>query len=209
MSLNAFEEAGLEYEDRVVNVLVGEQHSESYREINPRGKIPAVLVGDQLLTENAAILMYVHSVAPASGILPATSSEVDLARQYSDLIWCSSTLHPAVRQVRVPVRFTTGDAEGVVARGAEYVESLLADLDAHFDYEAFWYGDTWSIMDVYLYWCYTTAGGSDTISLDSYPSVLAHADRVSARPSYQRALRREQDAMERSGMVLPGGVTLT
>jgi glutathione S-transferase len=209
VSLNAFEEAGLDFEDRVVNVFAGEQNSDAYRSINPRGKVPALTVGDQLITENAAVLIFAHASEKGGCLLPGSEAAVDRARHYSDLIWCSSTLHPAVRQVRMPMRFTTGDTSGVIDRGKEYLETWLSDLEQHFSTQPYWYGDAWSIIDVYLYWCYSTASGSGVLPLDSCSAIQMHAERVRDRPSYKRALQRELEGIERSGMELPGGVVLS
>ena len=53
----------------------------------------------------------------------------------------------------------------------------------------------WSIVDTYLNWTYSTAaiGG---FPLKDYPVLLAHAERVRARPSFQRALAREVAAVK-------------
>lgn len=208
VSLNAFEEAGLVYEDHAINVFSGEQHSDTYRHINPHGKVPALMVDDQLITENAAILMYAHTSGSGDGLFPASETAVERSRHYSDLIWCSSTLHPAVRQVRMPMRFTTGDVSGVIDRGKEYLGPWLSELEQHFGNQPYWYGESWSIIDVYLYWCYTTAAGSGVFNLEHYPAVQAHSEKVRARPSYGRALKRELDAMDRFGIELPGGAVL-
>jgi glutathione S-transferase len=41
-----------------------------------------------------------------------------------------------------------------------------------------------------------------------HPALLSHQDRVRQRPSFERALKREQAAMEQAAIVLPGGGTL-
>ena len=57
-----------------------------------------------------------------------------------------------------------------------------------------WYGEQWSIVDVYLYWVFSTAA-KGAFNMEDYPALAAHAERVRARPSFQRALARERAAV--------------
>jgi glutathione S-transferase len=50
-------------------------------------------------------------------LLPVHDDPIETARCVSDLIWCSSTLHPEVRQIRAPQKWTHGDPTGVQADG--------------------------------------------------------------------------------------------
>ena len=207
VTMNALEEIGLAFEDMPVNILGGEQKSAGYLALNPRGKVPALQVGRSLLTENAAILYYLHLQHPHAGLLPDDSVEFGPNAGLSDLVWCAATVHPMVRQIRMPVRFTEGDPSGVKALGIKNFAGVAAQIAARVNRQSWWYGSAWSIVDVYLYWNYSTAasGGFD---LGPYPSVLEHADRVRARPSFLRALAREQAAIARAGLKLPPGATL-
>ena len=80
------------------------------------------------------------------------------------------------------------DGRAKFALNCNYIASRVAD--------GWWYGADWSIVDTYVYWAYSTAalGG---FPLGDYPVLAGHAARVRARPSFQRALRRELDAVER------------
>ena len=52
----ALEEAGARYEIRFVDEDAGEQRTEAYLRINPRGKVPALRLADgTVLVENIAI----------------------------------------------------------------------------------------------------------------------------------------------------------
>src|SRR6516165_3654569 len=65
------EEAGAVYEVQPTLVDKGEQQSEAYLKINPRGKVPALQLEDgKILTENAAILSYVAKKFPEANLWP-------------------------------------------------------------------------------------------------------------------------------------------
>ncbi len=208
VTLNVLAASGLEYQLRIVDLLRGGQKTADYRAINPKGKVPALLVDAELLTENGAILPYLNELAPNAGLLPQATTPLERARIYKEVVWCSATLHPMVRQIRAPMRYTDGDTEGIRAKGTELFSETVADINARLTLNPWWFGESWSIVDVYLHWCYAAAGlgGFD---LNPYPSVLEHGKRVQGQASYQSALSRERAAVEAAGVRLPDGVELT
>ena len=204
---NALEEAGLEYRMSMVDMYAGGHRQPAYLAINPHGKVPALVVDGQLLTENAAIVTYIDALAPNAGLLPRRDTAWGRARVMSDLIWCTAMLHPMVRQIRAPIRFTVGDTAPVRARGEEYIGPVLATLEARFGKADWWYGATWSILDVYFWWLTDTVTSAE-YDMSPYPAIRRHNDLASARPSFQRALAREKREAERAGTHLPQGMQL-
>ncbi len=207
VSMNALEEIGLSFEDRALDLAKGEQRDPAYLAINPQGKIPALVVDGQILTENAAILLFLHRLHPDARLLPASGNMLADAKAVSDLIWCTSTVHPVVRSIRMPMRWTEGDPAPVYARGKAMFAPIVASMAARLSAGEWWLGDQWSIIDVYLYWNYETArsGGFD---LSPFPVLADHAARVRARLSFQRALAREVAAVERHDIAMPPGAAL-
>ena len=188
VTMTALEEIGLDFETRPVNIWEGEQKKPDYLAIHRMGKVPALKVGAQVRTENAAIIYSLHREYPEAGLLPSRpDGEFDEGLQ--DLIWCTSTMHPMTRQVRMPARYTATDTDGVRADGLEKYQPVLAMASKRLE-GGWWYGDQWSIVDDYLMWNYSTAanGGLD---LSGHPAILDHAKRVRARPAFQRVLARE------------------
>ncbi|GGD55657.1 hypothetical protein GRI62_03265 [Erythrobacter arachoides] len=196
VAMTALEQCELDYEDRPVNLAKGEQHAPAFRKINPRGKIPALLVDGRLLGENAAIQWYLHRAHPEGHLFPAASSSWSEAQILSDLFWLSSGWHPAVRANMMPIRWTTGDPAPVRERGKELVRPMFEWFDARVSAQPWWFGEQWSIIDVYAYWNYTTAeeGEYDLSGLDN---LAAHRERVEAWPAFRRALKREDAARAR------------
>lgn len=196
VTLTALEQVGVPYGDEVVDLASSQQLGPEFRAINPRGKVPALLVDGELLSENGAILSWLHATWPEAGLLPPAADAWSEALQLSDLFWLSSVWHPAVRANRMPVRWTTGDPEPVKERGRQLLSGPMAQLDLRLRQSPWWYGDAWSICDVYFYWCYTTAEEGD-FPLEGLDGIAAHRERVKAHPAFQRALAREARARAR------------
>ena len=189
----ALEEIGLPFQTRLIRFMRNEHTSESFRAINPKGRVPALLCNGQALTENVAILRFLARRHPCAKLLPSVSSDLDDARQIADLSYCSATLHPIVTRIRIPTFFAEDAAaqadvwrRAVAAMAVQFtlVERRLSEGE-------WWYGSDWSIMDAYLNWCWfrVTGAGFDPTP---FPGFAAHAERIAGRPSVQRALRREQ-----------------
>ena len=67
------EETGLPYSTEVLQY-GSTMKAPAYLAINPMGKVPAIKHGDTVVTENAAILMYLADLAPGKKLAPAAGS---------------------------------------------------------------------------------------------------------------------------------------
>jgi glutathione S-transferase len=197
VTMTALEAAGCDFEDEMVNLMAGAHLKPEYRSQNPRGKVPALLVDGQLLTENAAILTWIDATYPEATLFPPTIGALDKARQLSDLFWLSSVWHPSVRAMRVPSRWTLGEEAPVRERGRDLLNPLVDALEARLGGSRWYYGDKWSIIDVYFYWAYTTAE-EGTYDLSDRPDINRHRAQVEALPAFIRARAREDAAKARN-----------
>jgi glutathione S-transferase len=59
------------YKLHSLNMKAGEQRQSAYLSLNPMGKVPAILHGDTLITEQVAIGIYLADLFPEAGITPA------------------------------------------------------------------------------------------------------------------------------------------
>ncbi len=192
VSLTALEYVGADYEAVMINLMKGEHVRPEYQAINPRGKIPALHVDGKLLSENAAIQLWLNDRFPEAGLFPKPADDWERAQQLSDMFWVSSVWHPYVRANKVPSRWTIGEEAPVRARGVELFTPCIKILDERIADQDWWYGD-WSIIDVYFYWAYTTAEEGQ-FDLSPYANVNRHRLAIEALPAFQRALAREQQA---------------
>lgn len=189
VSMTALEHVGAEYEAVMVNLMQGEHMRPEYKAANPRGKVPALHVDGKLLSENAAIQLWLNDRFPEAGLLPKPADEWERAQQLSDMFWVSSVWHPYVRANKMPSRWTTGDEAPVRERGVELLTPCLVQLEERLS-DRDWYYGVWSIIDVYFYWAYTTAEDGE-FDLLPYPNIHRHRLAVEALPAFQAAIARE------------------
>ena len=200
----ALEEAGVEFETVLIRFMRGEHKSHDFRKLNSKGKVPTLVVDGEPLTENIAILTYLNGAYPDANLLPRPSDELDRLRQLADLCFCSATLHPIVTRIRMPQFFVSEDSiRSVWEKGCEAMNEYFGLVNERLSDRPWWYGETWSVVDAYLYWIYWRSVGAD-YDVGPFTNFSAHASRMEERPSTQRALAREsklQAQLESEGLV--------
>lgn len=202
--LTALLETDIKFETVLMRFGKGGNRTAEYLRLNPKAKVPVLVIDGEPLTENVAILSYLNRLFPGANLLPPVATPLETMRQIADLCFCSATLHPVVTRLRMPSRFgspeaarSIWDAACNVMRGNfEMIENRFVD-------GPWWYGDSWSVMDAYLGWVFWRVEGSDFPVAD-YPRFVAHHRRLVERPSWRRALEIEALAsatLESEGLV--------
>ena len=63
-ALILLEELGAPYDLHILDMQAGEQRQPAFLAINPMGKVPAILHGDALVTEQVAIYLFLADLFP-------------------------------------------------------------------------------------------------------------------------------------------------
>ncbi len=167
----ALHEIGVAFTPKSMSFSKKDQQRPEFLAINPEGKVPALVIGDGVLTEVAAILYYLARKFPEAGLWP----EGDLEREAQVISWMSfiaSTLHPS----RV--------------RGLEYARSVYAVANSKLGKRE-WAVDTYTIADIHLFRLYWRFRGSLQPEPGTFAALDAHAERMMARPAVQKTLEIE------------------
>jgi len=189
----ALEETGIAYAAMPVILANGEQLTDAYRKLNPKGKVPALRVGDHMLTETIAILDYLAKLYPKAALLPA-GDPLAAATALSTLAWCASGLHPLVTRLRLPQKFCDhpGTADSVRELARNELAAQLGIADERLVHQDWLHGRNWSIADTYLAWIWGRCPESG-IDPGNHPALVRHYQRTMARPAAARAIQREKN----------------
>lgn len=61
---------GIEYDTKPIHLLNQEQVSDEYKQLNPMGQVPALVVNDRTLTQSLSIMEYLEEAYPQKPLLP-------------------------------------------------------------------------------------------------------------------------------------------
>ena len=184
-------ELGVDHELRMLDFDRHEQKSPEYLAINPQGRVPALLLDGQVLTESAAIAMHLADLHPQAGLAPAIATPARAA-YYRWMFFCAYTLMPAYRSwFYADEPAGEANADEVKARARQRIEAAwqqVADqLEAHGPYLV---GAQVSAADFVLTMLMRWSRNMPRPS-DSWPALLAHATRMKALPSFREVCARE------------------
>jgi glutathione S-transferase len=201
----ALEEIGAPFELHVLNRFRGETETEAYRAVNPKLKVPVLVLEDWVITENPVIQSVLASRFPEAGLLPTGEERVEVEAR-STMAWFASGLHPAVGRQRFPRNGSAEEAawEGIRAKARADLAKGFAILEQRLEGREWLYGE-WSILDAYMHWLWFRAVGSG-MEASPFPRCADHGRRCEARPSVARVLDREEAEMaryEEEGVVPP------
>lgn len=194
VTMIALEQAQVAFDIEPVRFMRGEHKSPEFKQLNPKGKVPALAIDNTVLTENVAMLWYLHERHPEARLLPEADRPAARAEILADLCFCSATLHPLVTRIRMPMIFAGQENAVVVKAAAEQaMDEYFALVEARLADQSWWYGERWTAMDGYLYWVFWRVEGAG-YDVSPYPRFCAHARANEQRPPVQRALAREEAA---------------
>lgn len=153
---------------------------------NPLGKVPTIVHDGQVVTEAAAICLYLAEAFPAADLLPRPGERADYLRW---TLFCAGPLEAAVTDKALGVAVPK-ERRAMVGYGSfdEAVETLAFALKRH-DYIA---GDRFTAADVYV----GSAVGWFTQfgMLPKEAPFATYLERVASRPAAVRA-RQIDDAL--------------
>jgi glutathione S-transferase len=146
------EEIGCEYNLVLVDRTANAHKSEPYLRLNPAGLIPALIDGDTVLTETAAIMLHLADKHPDAALIPPLQS-AERAQCYRWLIYLTNTLQADLIHYFYPDRIAGEFATEVKQRATARIMPMLDILDAQLAASGGPYliGTTYTIADIFLF----------------------------------------------------------
>jgi glutathione S-transferase len=184
----ALEDAGADYSTVRISFAAEEQRKPEYFAINPKGRVPALVTDQGILTETPAILAFIAQSFPRARLAPLDDS-FSFAQVQAVNSYLCSTLHVAHAHRMRGYRWADEPA-AIEAMQRKVPASVAAcyDLIEHNMLGEPWVmGGTYTICDPYLF---TVAQWleQDGVDPSRFPKVIAHRRRMSERPEVQRAI---------------------
>jgi glutathione S-transferase len=167
----ALHEIGAPFEGRPISLAKKENREPAFLAINLVGKVPALVIDGRAMTEVAAVLFYLARRFPEANLLPQGDIEAE-AQAVSWMSFIASTIPPARRQ------------------GLEYARSVWTIADQKLG-DREWTVGRYSIADIHLFRLFWRFRGSLNPGPGEFPNLVAHHDRVMARPAVKKTIEVE------------------
>jgi len=174
------QELGVDFEPITVNLIAGEHRSPEFLEINPAGKIPALVDGDLVVTESVAIVLYLAEKYRDRALMPADLQQraelnrwlLFTATELEQPLWRiahHTSLYP--EHERLP--------EEVVLASKDF-KAMAEVMEKHMQNRPFVLGERVTVADFVL--AYTLDWANEVGLLSGYPRLLAYMEQMYARP---------------------------
>ena len=187
----ALEEVGVPYELKVVDIMKGEQKGVELVSKNPMGKLPTLLDGDLVVTESAAIALYLADRYAPGRLAPA----LDAPERGTYLRW--SFFSPSVVEPAVMAKSSGWVVKEVAAGWGNYA-SMIAAAESAIAGRQYVLGDEFSMADVVFGGLLRFLIGFKQMA--ATPTFSRDVERLDARPAFRRAEARNLAMRKQLGL---------
>jgi len=166
---------------KIISIFEGEGKTAAYRQINPTGAVPAILLADgRSIAESNAILAF---LAEGSRFLPDGHYERAKVNQW--LSFEQDYVQNTIGALRYWTMTSKLDKRppALVASKRSAATTALAIVDAALTDRHFICGDAYTIADMSLF-AYASRAEEADITLAPYPAFRAWVERVESQPGF-------------------------
>lgn len=176
-------EVGIPHELVLVDRTANEHKSEHYLTLNPTGRIPTLLDGENVIVESAAICLHLCESTPNSTLIPSVGSP-QRTEFFQWLFYLTSTLQSELMVYFYPTKHTEKPEWSKQIRHVQ--EQRITDsfqlIDNHLAGNSYLVGDQLSVCDFFLFMLAHWASGIKQPPL-AFPHLGAYLRLLANRPS--------------------------
>ncbi len=185
------EEVEVPYELQFVDLFAGEQKSPEILALNPMGKLPILVDGEAVVTESAAIALYLADRYAPGRLAPA----LDDPARAAYLRW--SLFSPSVIEPGLTAHASKWEYKPATVGWGKH-ESMLNAMESALADGPFLLGEAFSMADVIF-------GGTVRFMLgfkmlEARPVFTEYSERLAQRPALQRADIRNDEVRNAQGL---------
>jgi glutathione S-transferase len=186
------QELGVDFEAISVNLFAGEGLRPEFLKVNPAAKLPVLVDGDFVLTESAAIVLYLAEKygkflpTDARGRAEVNKWLLFTVTELEQPLWRiakNEFLYPEKQRLAADIPLASEDFR------------RMADVaEKHMRGRTFVVGDSVTVADFVL--AYTLDWANEVQLLDRYPQLTAYMERMYARPKAPKRMAELRASME-------------
>lgn len=182
------EHIGAPYEAVPLDFSQQDQRSAEYLAINPKGRVPAIVTADGVLTETPALLLYLCQRHPEAGLAPLEDNFA-LAQMQAFNSYLCATVHVAHAHRFRGIRWAD-DPDAIEAMKKKVPQSMgdaMALIEDGMLKGPWVMGEQYTVADMYLFTIANWLEG-DGVDISKLPRVIAHRERMASDPAIKQLM---------------------
>jgi glutathione S-transferase len=190
------EEMGAPYRAVKVDFAIAEQRSPEFLRLNPKGKVPVLVDGDAVFTENVAIQYHLVVTHPEARLWP--DDHEGRVRWLSFIAWLANSVQPDARHITRPENYTDDPSNhpALQAKGRATTAKWMRTLDDTLATSRWMLGERYTTADPYALVFAGVAERFD-VPIGSYTNLVGWVRRMLERAPVRRILELEDSALLR------------
>ena len=189
----ALEHVGAKYEAHRLDFSKNEQRDDKYLKMNPKGRVPALMTDQGMITENPAILAFIAQSFPEANLAPI-NDPFQFARVQAFNSYMASTVHVAHAHRYRGYRWVDADDTHSIEAMKAKTPSTVGDcmeLIEHTMIEGPWVmGEIYTVCDMYLFTICNWLEGHG-IDIERFPKIAEHFQLMSEDAVVKRVKEKE------------------
>ncbi len=183
------------YETELISSMDGSTQSKEYLAINPKGRVPALDIGGEIITEAPAIMTYLAKTNPEAELLD--QSPLKLARAIEWLSWLSSGVHALPIAQNWRTEWFSDDKscyKSIQTKGMSNLKSSYQQIEEKLSNSnpGWASGDLYSIVDPYLLVFYRWGNRLGIAMKTQFPAWTEHTHAMLERRAVSNVLKHEE-----------------
>ncbi|MDR3096006.1 MAG: glutathione S-transferase family protein [Paraburkholderia sp.] len=178
-ALWGLKEVDADFEFISVNLLEGEHKRAEFLRVNPAGKVPVLVDGDQVIPESAAIVLYLADKYPEKGLMPVDLKEraqvyrwtLFAVTELEQPLWRitrHSMLYPPDKRLPADIELARDD-----------FQAMATVLEKHLEAREFIVGNRLTVADCVT--VYLMDWANEFQMIEGFPRLRAYLERLYAR----------------------------
>jgi glutathione S-transferase len=182
------EYVGADYEAIKLDFRENQQRSKEYLEVNPKGRVPALVTDRGVITETPALLLYLAQTYPQAKVAPL-DDPFALAEMQAANSWFCSTVH--VAHAHGPRGSRWSDDPAALQSMKAKVSTNMSDCFDLIEKELLrgpWLmGANFTVADPYLF-TMSSWLATDGVEMAKFPRVAEHYKRMLEMPAVRKVM---------------------
>jgi glutathione S-transferase len=187
-------EKGLEWETVEIDLRKGQQLSDEFLQINPKGTVPALKTeAGETITENIGIAAYVEALYPDPPLLGTSAFEKAMVLEWdfrctmdglSAIAEVLRNSSPHMKGRALPGPLNLEQITELADRGRKRLAWFFSEMEKHLSKQDYVAGDHYSMADITFTVVFDFSKWIKAQPGDDHPALQSYMTRMRARPSY-------------------------